>query len=170
MPFDLAIVQRLNRVTANGTVANQAAAAATLINTGNTNYIWNSYENDIQVDALQNLIMIEGTVKLAQEIMMILLTPIGTFAADPNYGTTLSTIIGSKLDSAVYAEIQTEVINALIHLNEINLDNPNSDEVIETIDVVRTVASIDDPRAISIQVKVTTESGKSVAVQVPQIQ
>jgi hypothetical protein len=62
------------------------------------------------------------------------------------------------------------VINALIHLNEINLDNPNSDEVIETIDVVRTVASIDDPRAISIQVKVTTESGKSVAVQVPQIQ
>ena len=169
MPFDLAILVPLNKATANGTSADQSAAASTISGTGNTNYIWESYENDLQLDQLNNIIMLDGTTKLAQEMMKILLTPLGSAAYDPNYGTSLSTSIGNKLDSSAYAEIQTEVINALIHLNELNLDNPNSDEVIETIDVVRAVASLTDPRQINIQVSVTTESGKSVAITVPQV-
>ena len=61
------------------------------------------------------------------------------------------------------------MINALIHLNELNIDNPNSDEVIETIDVVRTVAAAGEPRQMNIQVSITTESGKPVTITVPQV-
>lgn len=169
MPYDLAILVPLNKATANGTAPNQSAAASTIVGTGNTNYIWESYENDLQLDQLNNIITLQGTAKLAQEIMKILLTPIGTVAADLNYGTTLSTVIGSKLTTEMYAEVQTEVINALIHLNELNIDNPNSDEVIETIDVVRTVAVAGEPRQMNIQVSITTESGLPVTVTVPQV-
>lgn len=160
MPQDIAIVKLLDKATTD---------SATLRGTGSTNYIWESYENDIQLDRLNVLVMMTGTAKLAQSIMKIVLTPKGSDPDDPEYGTLIHTAVGEKFTSEQFAIVQTEVINALIHLNQINIDNPDSDEVIETIDNVNTVRDLDDPRAMRIVIEVTTESGKPVTITSPQL-
>ena len=68
-----------------------------------------------------------------------------------------------------FAQTRSEVINALVHLNAINRDNPNSDEVIEEIDEIGIFEDLDEPRAVRIRIAVTTESGKPLKVEVPQI-
>ena len=160
MPLDIAIITRLDKANTD---------AGTLRGSGNTNYIWESYENDIQLDSLNQLITLEGTAKLAQSIMKAILTPLGSDPDDPDYGSNVQGGIGDKFSSDKYALTQTEVVNALIHLNQINIDNPNSDEVIETIDSVNVVQSLDDPRAMRITVGVTTESGIPLTVTSPQL-
>lgn len=160
MPLDIALLVRLDKANTD---------PSTLRGTGNTNYTWESYENDIQLDDMNKLIELSGTAKLAQSIMKIILTPKGSDPDDLNYGSNIQTSIGEKFSSEQYAHVQTEVVDALIHLNKINSDNPNSDEVIETIDDVTTYQSLDDPRAMRITVRVTTESGQSVTVTSPQL-
>jgi len=160
MPIDIGVLQKLDKGSID---------PATLKSTGNTNYTWAAYEGDFQLHALKDFITVDGTTKLAQGIFKIVLTPLGSNTEDPLYGTDLPTIIGGKLDSAVFAQTTSSVIDALTYYNLINQDNPNSDEVIRTIDLVRVVNDLNDPRAVMIQISVTSESGKVVAVQVPQI-
>jgi hypothetical protein len=160
MPIDMGVLKKLDRPSLSNEI---------LKSTGSTNYTWEAYGGDIQLDALNKFIVLEGTTKLAQAMFKILLTPIGSIIEDSEYGTELSASVGQKLDSERFADIQTSVVDALIHHNLINQDNPNSDEVIETIDDIRVVQDIDEPRAMKVQVTVTTESGKSVVLQVPQV-
>ena len=160
MPIDLAIVRKLNK---------GEETPGTIINTGNGNFIWESFENDIQIDALNQIVVVEGTTKLAQSIMKIILTPKGSLPDDPEYGTDLNLSVGSKFNSETFADVQTEITDALIHYNLINADNPDSDEVIEVIDEIKVVQDLDDPRAMKIVVSVTTEAGNPVRVTVPQI-
>jgi phage baseplate assembly protein W len=160
MPLDFGILKKLDKPRMD---------QATIKSTGNTNYTWETYEGDIHLDGLNRFITLEGTTKLAQGIYKMILTQKGSNIEDPDYGTNLPERIGDKLNSEKYASIQTEIIDALVYYNAINQNNPNSDEVIETIDLVRVIADIDDPRAIKIQVSVTTESGKPVNVEVPQV-
>ena len=160
MPFDLAILRRLDKAH---------AGEANVRGTGNTSYIWEAYENDVQLDSLNQLVTIEGTDKLAQEIMKILLTPKGGLTDDPDYGTSLMSLVGEKFSTDRFAEVQTEVVNALIHYNQLNADNPNSDEVIEVIQDIGTVRDSDDPRHMQVYVRVITESGKTVAIVAPQV-
>jgi phage baseplate assembly protein W len=161
MPIDLGVLRKLDKPAMTGQLVKS---------TGNTNFTWEAYEGDIQIDRLNNLMQVEGLTKLAQGIFKIVLTPIGSNQEDPNYGSLLNDQIGSKMDTEKFAHLQTSIVDALTHYNSINQDNPSSDEVIETIDEVRLVQSLDDPRQIKVQISVTTESGKSVSVQVPQVQ
>jgi len=160
MPIDLAIIKKLDKVS---------AGQSNIIGTGNTNYIWESYENDIQFDTLNQFMTISGTTKLAQGIMKIILTRKGDNIEDPDYGTLINTMIGTKFTSDVFAEVQSEIIDALIHYNLINSDNPDSDEVIQIIDEIKVVQDLNEPRAMKIRVAITTESGKSIGVEVPQL-
>lgn len=158
--MDVAIITKLDKAS---------LTPGDLRGVGATTYTWESYENDLQLDSLNSLVMVEGVDKLAQSIMKIILTPKGSDPDDPDYGTNLNLSIGEKFSSEAYSQAQTEVVSALIHLNQINIDNPNSDEVIETIDNVSTVADADDPRSMRIYVSVTTESGKRLNVVAPQL-
>jgi phage baseplate assembly protein W len=160
MAFDLSIMRPFD--PAGDTEAN-------IRGTGNTNFIWESHENDIQIDALNQIITVDGTTRLSQSIMKIILTAKGQALEDPEYGTSLVEQIGEKLDTARFASIQSDIVDALIRYNTIQADNPNSDEVIEVIEEVRVVQDIDEPRALRIRVSVTTESGKTLGVAVPQL-
>jgi phage baseplate assembly protein W len=160
MPTDLGILKRLDKPRLSGQI---------IKSTGSTSYTWEAYEGDIQVDARNQLIPVDGTTKLAQGIFKIVLTPKGSNIEDPEYGTIMADSIGGKLDSEKFAVMQSSIIDALIHYNLINQDNPNSDEVIETIDLIRVVADPDDPRALKNQIAVTSESGKAVKIEVPQV-
>lgn len=160
MPVDIGVLKRLDKPRLSEQLVKS---------TGATNFTWEAFEGDIHLDRLHSLVSLEGTTKLAQGIFKIVLTPKGSNAQDPDYGTSLSASVGGKMDSERFAEIQAEIVDALIHYNLINNDNPNSDEVIQTIETVRVVQDLDDPRAVRIQIAVTTESGKTVSVQVPQV-
>lgn len=160
MPQDLGVLTRLDKPTLD---------PATNKSTGNTNYTWEAYQGDIQLDGTRQFVPVSGTTKLGQGMFKIILTPLGSNPVDPDYGTNLLSMIGTVVDSEKFSVITSEIIDALTHYNLINQDNPDSDEVIQTIDFIRVVKDIDDPRAIRIQVSVTTESGKPVSLQVPQI-
>lgn len=161
MPIDSGVLKKLDKPRLSGQVVKSA---------GKTNYTWQAFEGDIQLDSLNAIITLTGTAKLAQGMFKIVLTPKGANIEDPDYGSLLNSSIGSKMDNEKFAEIQSSILDALVHYNLINQDNPDPDEVIETIDEVRLVRDIDDPRAINIQISVTAESGKEVRVEVPQVQ
>jgi len=160
MPIDVGVLKRLDRAGLPNEI---------IRSTGVTNYTWQAFDGDIQLDSLNQFVPMEGTTKLAQGIFKAILTPKGSVAEDPTYGTSLSLSIGQKMDSGRFADIQTEIIDTLVHYNIINQDNSDSDEVIEVIDEVEVVTNLDDPRVLQIQISVTTESGKSVKVTVPQV-
>lgn len=160
MPQDLGVLTKLDKARIGPSITKS---------TGNTTYTWEAYQGDIQLSGTHALVMVTGTTKLAQGMFKIILTPLGSNPADPDYGTNLLSLVGTNVDSDKFSTITSEIIDALTHYNLINQDNPNSDEVIQTIDFVRVVQDLDDPRAIKIQVSVTTESGLPVNLQVPQI-
>lgn len=166
MPRDIGILTSLDK---------PALPEEILKSTGDTNYTWKAFENDIQIDRLNQIIEVSGTTKLAQGIFKIILTPKGSHAEDPEYGTNASEIIGGRLVvsggvvSERFAELRSDIIDALRHYNLINQDNPDSDEVIETIDDIRIVQDLDEPRALKIQIEITTESGKTLRLEVPQV-
>jgi len=161
MPNDILIIAPLNR---SGKSPDYIRA------TGYTEFVFEPYENDIQFDRLKKMRTISGIDKLVQSIMRILLTTKGDSFEDQQWGSDLNSQIGSKMKNDNYAQTRESIIQALIHYNDVNQDNPDSDEVISTIDELQVVADLNDPRIVRVVVGVTTESGKGVRVVVPQVE
>lgn len=136
---------------------------------GATQFIFEPYQNDVQFDGLRNVMILSGTTKLVQSIMRIMLTPVGTSLEDARWGADLSAGIGSKMGNDNFSQIRQSVIDALTHYNDVNQDNPNSDEVINTIDELLVVNDIGDPRVIRVVLGITTESGIGIKIVAPQV-
>ena len=160
MPNDIAIFAPFNK---KGMSNDQLRGAS------NTNFIFQPFENDLQFDQLKHLRTVTGVTKLVQSILRMLLTDTGSYFEDSEWGSEVNNRIGEKFDSEKYATAEQSIIDALKHYNEINKDNPNSDEVISTIDELRVVKDLDDPRKLRIYIGITTESGQSFKVSVPQV-
>lgn len=165
MPEDIGILTLLDKPRLDDLI---------IKSTGDTDYSWCPYTNDVQLDSVNQIITLSGLTKLAQGIVKIVLTEKGSHPEDSLYGTELNTIIGSKtitgnVAAEQFADIRSEIIDALKHYNLINRDNPDSDEVIETIDDIRIVQDLDEPRAINVQISVTSESGQPIRIEVPQV-
>ena len=160
MPNDIAIFAPLNK---KGLSNDQLRGVA------NTNFVFQPFENDIQFDQLKRVRTVSGVTKLVQSILRLLLTDTGSYFEDGDWGSSANNQIGGKFDSEKYATSEQGIIDALKHYNEINRDNPNPDEVINTIDELRVVQDTDDPRKMRIYIGITTESGQSFQVSVPQV-
>lgn len=161
MPNDIAIIAPLVR---KNLTPDQVRA------TGYTEFIFEPYENDVQFDRTKKIRQLSGTDKLVQSIMRVMLTTKGDSFEDADWGSELNGNIGSKITSQNYASVRESIIAALTHYNSLNADNPNSDEVIDTIDELQVVSDLNDPRVIRVVVGVTTESGKGLRVVVPQVE
>ena len=161
MPNDIAIIAPFNRSAANPNIARA---------TGYTEFVFEPYENDIQFDRKKLVRQMTGVDKLVQSIMRIMLTTKGDSFEDSQWGSEMNNQIGSKLKSDSFAAVRESIIQALMHYNDINQDNPNSDEVINTIDELQVVSDLNDPRIVRTVIGVTTESGKGVRVVVPQVE
>jgi phage baseplate assembly protein W len=135
---------------------------------GATDYIIEPFQNDLQFDSAKHLRTISGTAKLVQAILRIMLTSQGEYIEDAQWGAGIGTMIGSKLDSGVFSTASENIISALKHYNSVNADNPDPDEIIDSIDELRVVQDLDDPRVMRVVLGITTESGKSMRVSVPQ--
>jgi hypothetical protein len=160
MPRDLAILKAFDRF---GNPENIVRGS------GFTNFSFSPFENDLQINRVREFRTFEGLEKLSQSILRILLTPRGSLIEDPEYGTNLANLVGRKFDSDRYADTRTEIIDALAHYNELNADNPDSNEVIESIEEIRVFQDLDDPRKMNIRIGVVTESGESLRVVAPQV-
>jgi phage baseplate assembly protein W len=160
MPNDIAIIAPLVKI---------GKSPDFLRATGNTEFIFEPYENDIQFNRSKALVLVSGTDKLIQSIMRVILTHLGDSFEDAKWGSALDSQIGSKMANDNYAVVRESIIQALIHYNDVNQDNPNSDEVIKTIDELAVVQDLNDPRVIRVVVGVTSESGNGVRVIVPQV-
>jgi hypothetical protein len=138
--------------------------------TGFTKYIFQPYANDIQFDNLKLVRHFTGTEKLIQSLMRIIIQPKGSYFEDPEWGGTIDDQVGNKMDNERIANTRQSVIDSITHYNEVNADNPNSDEIVDTIDELRVVEDLDDPRVIRVYLGITTESGLSIGVTVPQVE
>jgi phage baseplate assembly protein W len=161
MPFDIAIIAPLDK---RGKTTDQ------LRGTGFTEFVFEPYENDVQFDRAKKVRQMSGTEKLVQSIMRILLTTKGDSFEDPDWGSEMNGQIGSKMRNDNFATVRESIITALTHYNYINRDNPDSDEVINTIDEIQVVSDLNDPRVMRVVVGVTTESGIGVRVIAPQVE
>ena len=161
MPNDIAIISPLDKKNKNPDVIRA---------TGYTEFVFEPYENDIQFDGLKKVVQFSGIQKLVQSIMRVLLTTRGDSFEDVDWGSEINGAIGSKMRTDNYAAVRESVIEALKHYNDINSDNPSSDEVISTIDELQVVQDLDDPRVMRIVLGITTESGQAVRVVVPQVE
>jgi len=161
MPIDLAIIKALDKT---GKTEDE------LRGVGATDFIFSPFDNDIYFDELRQVRTMEGTAKLVQSVLRIILTDRGDILEDSQWGSEVNTRIGEKFNTEKFANTRQSIIDALKHYNEINFDNSDSDEVIDTIDELRIVQDLDDPRTMRIIVGFTTESGKGIRVIVPQVE
>lgn len=137
---------------------------------GKTDFVFSVYDNDVQFDTSRQMRVVEGTDKLVQNVLKILLTQKGENLEDPDYGMNGLNSIGDKIMPEHYAAIRSGIVNALGYYNQLNLDNPNQDEVIGSVAEVKVVRDETDPRAILIYVSLVTGSGKTVKITVPQVE
>lgn len=128
---------------------------------GSGEYVFGEGSNDIFLDGDRDLMMVGGVSKLQQDIIKSLFTARYTNTVYPIFGSTIRDVIGTKADlTVIRADIRSKVIDALKVQQFINSDNPNLDEQIETIDIIK--VTLNEPTEIKIEVQVTTVSGKVV--------
>lgn len=129
-------------------------------NTG-TPYIFAEEANDLQIDASNDLYTIDGTDRLSQDIVKILITERGTNPELPLYGSNLQSLIGQKMDpSFLQGQIVNEITDCLLILQALNQLNPDLDQQIKLLQTVQ--VDLTSPNQLSITLTVVTVSGKVV--------
>lgn len=132
---------------------------------GGASTVFQIYKNDIQFNTVKGTTVIDGTSKLVQGILKILLTDLGTHLESSLYGTDMMKHIGDKLDNSKFALIRDSVNSSLSYYNELAApENPNPDEVIYSIDEIRVSRDDVDPRVVYVYISVTTKLGTSVRI------
>lgn len=127
--------------------------------TGST--VWAEGANDLQIDPSNDLTTIDGTTRLAQDIIKILITERGTNTILPLYGTNLQSLVGQKMDlQFLQGQVLSEVTDALLILQALNQTNPDLDQQIQTLQSIQ--VNLETPRQIGIQLVVITKSQKAV--------
>jgi phage baseplate assembly protein W len=161
MPEDIAIMADVNQVV----LSPEVRAAL-----GTTQYVFSSYNNDLQFDQSGKIILMSGAEKLSQSTIKVLLTEQGSAAEDTQYGAQLAALLGNKITNDVYTNLVDTIQQAIIHYNEINGDNDSSDEYVDTIDEIEVSSDSKDPRIIVIKIKMTNEAGEQISLTVPALE
>jgi hypothetical protein len=114
--------------------------------------------------------MFEGKEKLVQSTLKILLTGLGEAAEDADYGSLLIELIGGKLTNDSFTELVDTVQKAVIHYNDLNSDNDNSSEYVDTIDTIDVSRGEADPRMLVLKLTMTNEAGEKVNMALPLVE
>lgn len=117
--------------------------------------------NDVQINSNNDLMTLDGTDRLSQDICKILITERGTNLQLPIYGSNLQSLIGQKMElSYLQGQVLSEVRDSLIILQALNQTNPDLDQQIQTLQSIQ--VDITTPTQITIQFVIITKSGKQV--------
>ena len=160
MPQDIAIMASIEKAILDAKTKSQLAGI---------DYVFSTYANDIQFDASGKIVMFENKNKLVQSALKILLTELGQAAEDADYGSEIVTFLGNKMNQESYTELVASVQQAMKHYNELNGDNSEPREYIESIDSVDVSASSVDPRVLVLSMTLTNEAGETVSITVPTV-
>ena len=66
-------------------------------------------DGDIQLDSGGKLKFLQGTSKLVQDLTLWLKEPLGVGFTTPNFGSTLTSMIGGTIGTATIVQVQAEV-------------------------------------------------------------
>jgi len=128
---------------------------------------------DIVLDQGGRLQFVQGSSKLVQDLALWLKEPIGAGFTTPNFGSVLTSLVGSSETSAIVAQVQAEVSRILglyqsqqlIDLqsaqNTAQLSNWNKSEIITTINSINVSTSY---TTINVYVDITTLAGSNLSL------
>ena len=129
-------------------------------------YTFDNGNNDLQLGPNGDLVTIEGTEKLKQDLSKMLLTVRGSNIVFTTYGSELYTFIGQKSNFEYWqAQIRDAVIDGVALVQYLNKDNPNLDEQIQTFDFIEILQS-EDTVSFEVRIQVTTKGNKQVGAQI----
>lgn len=121
-------------------------------------------DSDIKIKADGTVRTVEGSDKLKQDIIKILLTPIGSLKFHQWYGSGLSDkIIGENLpDNMTFQEISSSISQSLERLktlqrSQITYQKVKLSEIINSIEEVLVQRSAEDMRQIFVIVSILTK-------------
>jgi hypothetical protein len=126
-----------------------------------------NHKNDLSFGALGRLNLVYRTSKLAQAVMKATLTDKGINDYFPDYGTTLSTMIGSQNYSNDIL-LRTEIFNQLKTIkntyDKAFINNPSWYDPFELLEDILGVDLLpsEDPRAITLRVHVMCKALEEV--------
>jgi hypothetical protein len=118
---------------------------------------------------------VTGRQRLVQELSCWILEPVGTDPAYPNFGSTLTSLVGSAVLSGTTFDIESELLRVLNNyiayqgaMFEEYINDPNTfmdvyspDELVASIDTVRVTRYND---AVVVNVAITTVAGTQVSL------
>lgn len=128
---------------------------------GTTPYVWAEGTNDLQVDVNSDVKTLNGTDKLVQDIVKILITERGTNTELPIYGSNLQSLLGQKMDPAfLQGQIVNEVTDCLLLVQALNQFNPDLDQQIRTLQSIQ--VDLSSATQLSVSFTLVTVSGKTI--------
>ena len=128
---------------------------------GSANGLYYGDYNDISFDSNGNINTVSGTAYARQAIVKILDTAIGTNSLFPNYGSTLSTLVGTAInDPALSANLVESITAALTYYNQTNI---NAD-VTQTISSINAINISSNQNTISVTIILTMQDGTNLTL------
>ena len=130
---------------------------------------------DLALDNGGRLQFIQGTSKLVQDLTLWFQEPLGTGFTSPNFGSTLTGMIGQTINQSTLARVQAEVqrILKLYQTQQIyslksaqnlaQLGNWNKSEIINSINSVK---AFQNYTSINVNVILTTLGGSQLALSI----
>lgn len=126
-----------------------------------TPYIFAEEANDLQIDTSNDMFTVDGTDRLSQDIVKILITERGTNPELPLYGSNIQSLIGQKMDPTfLQGQLVNEITDCLLILQALNQFNPDLDQQIQLLQSVQ--VDLTSNTQITITLTVVTVSGKVV--------
>jgi phage baseplate assembly protein W len=118
--------------------------------------------NDIILAPNKQFKILQGIQKMKQNVIKLLLTERGSHPDDPLYGTLLHSYIGMKMNSYVFAGVKREIVNGLTYYNQLNIDNPNPEELIDKLQDFKITRNETSPTAILVEFSIINQTGNEV--------
>lgn len=115
--------------------------------------------------------------KLSQEILKIIITPVGSNTLYPWYGSLLESAAPGVLfdPEFINSQLKNYIISSLANLQklqseQIKYQNVHPNELLGTINFVNINQNITDPRFLKIEIGVTTKAGNRITAPTLTIQ
>ena len=127
-------------------------------------------ENDWRFDPQGEVILIDNENLLYQACLKALLTVKGSNVFHPNYGSSITERIGSKLVGAALLQIQEDVRAALVSVQSVQLKQQRYQTVTDKerlyAIIAATVTQGDDPTTVLVNVTVQNASAQPIALSI----
>ena len=123
------------------------------------------WRGDLQFDQNGQLMVVQNSDKLMQNVGKILLTQVGNSLINPDYGTALNSFVGLPYnDASTYAMMKQTILAALGYNVVQYSDSTILQEQIGTIETLSVMVNANDGSTLNIQAQLTDAAGNTLTV------